>query len=97
MAKGVKTGGRKKGTPNKVTGTVREMVSKSISKELESLPYILAELEPKERIDSIIKLMPYILPKAEIKSEMEKQKTGSKTIIENFIANLNEHSRKKTV
>jgi len=47
-AKGYKTGGRKKGTLNKVTGTVCEMISKSISKELEILPQLLNQLEPKE-------------------------------------------------
>lgn len=32
MAKGQKTGGRKKGTPNKVTGNVREMVLRALDK-----------------------------------------------------------------
>ncbi|WP_206081816.1 hypothetical protein [Maribellus sediminis] len=69
MANGYKTGGRKKGTPNKVTGTVREMITKSISKELESLPVLFSQLEPKEKMDALIKLMPYIIPKAEVLAE----------------------------
>lgn len=32
MAKGQKTGGRQKGTPNKVTGNVREMVLRALDK-----------------------------------------------------------------
>ena len=31
MAKGVKTGGRKAGTPNKLTGAVKDMVLKALS------------------------------------------------------------------
>lgn len=73
MAKGYKTGGRQKGSKNKVTGTVKEMISKSISKELESLPKLLDQLEPKERMDALIKLLPYLIPKAEKDSE-EKDK-----------------------
>lgn len=64
MAKGIKTGGRQKGTRNKITGTVKEIITQSISNELESLPLLLQHLEPKERIDAIIKLIPYLIPKA---------------------------------
>jgi len=63
MARGVKTGGRKKGVPNKVSGTVREMISKSLNDEIESLPMLLSQLEPKERIETIIKLLPFIITK----------------------------------
>jgi hypothetical protein len=92
MARGVKTGGRQKGTPNKVTGTVREMISQSISTELESLPKLLKQLEPKERMDTIIKLLPYLIPKADPKQEPEKPKglTGN-AFIQNFINKVNEY------
>ncbi len=62
MAKGFKTGVRQKGMSNKVTGTVREMIRQSLSKELESLPELLGQLEAKERIDAIGKLIPYQQP-----------------------------------
>ncbi len=64
MAQGFKTGGRQKGTQNKVSGTIKEMISLSIRKELESLPTLLKKLEPKERIEVMIKLMSYLVPKA---------------------------------
>lgn len=64
MANGFKTGGRQKGTQNKVSGTIKEMISLSIRSELESLPTLLKNLEPKERIDAILKLMAYLVPKA---------------------------------
>lgn len=57
---GRKYGGRKKGTPNKITGTVKEMINKTLTKELESLPKLLSELSPKERVDAVIKFLPYL-------------------------------------
>ncbi len=64
MANGFKTGGRQKGTQNKVSGTIKEMISLSLRKELESLPELLIKLEPKERIEVMIKLMAFLVPKA---------------------------------
>jgi len=63
MAKGIKTGGRQKGTANKLTGTVKEMIGQLVAKEIENLPTVLNKLEPKEKAEFIIKLLPYILPK----------------------------------
>ncbi len=63
MAKGLKTGGRKVGTKNKLTGTTKEMISDIVTKELQKLPALLDLLEPKERIDILTKLLPYIAPK----------------------------------
>lgn len=63
MAKGVKTGGRQKGTSNKLTGTVKEMITQFVTDELQHLPTLLNKLEPKEKAEYIIKLLPYIAPK----------------------------------
>ncbi len=63
MAQGIKTGGRKKGTSNKLTGTVKEMITQFIENEIKHLPGILKQLEPKEKAELIIKLLPYIVPK----------------------------------
>lgn len=63
MAKGVKTGGRQKGTSNKLTGTVKEMITQFVTDELQYLPTLLNRLEPKEKAEYIIKLLPYIMPK----------------------------------
>lgn len=65
MAKGYKTGGRQQGTPNKLTRELRSILKNILAKELESLPDKLEKLEPKERLEMIIKLMPYVLPKIE--------------------------------
>lgn len=57
---GEKYSGRKKGTPNKMTKELR-----SVLKDLEVLKEKLDELETKERLEVLIKLMPYALPKVE--------------------------------
>lgn len=44
MTKRTKKGGRKKGAPNKITGTVKEMIKISLTKELESLQKLLIVL-----------------------------------------------------
>lgn len=63
MGIGVKTGGRKRGTSNKLTGTVKEMISQFVTNEVQHLPSLLEQLEPKEKAEYIIKLLPYIIPK----------------------------------
>ena len=63
MATGVKTGGRQKGTPNRTTKEAKQVLQNIVNKELENITTLLDKLEPKERIDSSIKLLPYIVPK----------------------------------
>lgn len=58
-----KTGGRVKGTPNKTTQTVRETLYNALRSEIIALPNYFAELPTEERINAIIKLLPYVLPK----------------------------------
>ena len=65
MAKGVKTGGRKPGTPNKLTSELRVKLKTIVEAELEALPEQIAALEGKERIELLIKLIPYVLPKVQ--------------------------------
>jgi hypothetical protein len=59
----IKYGGRQKGTPNKITKEVRERIQDIINTELESIDNLLAELTAKERLDIIIKLLPYVVAK----------------------------------
>jgi hypothetical protein len=60
---GKKTGGRVAGTPNKVTSELRETLKAIVASELESLPETLEQLQPKERLDLVIKLLPFCMPK----------------------------------
>ena len=60
---GVKYGGRQKGTPNKLTKELRSVLKDILYQELEQIKERLDALKPKERIELLIKLMPYVLPK----------------------------------
>lgn len=63
MAKGIKTGGRKKGTPNKLTNSIRETLAEVLNDyTLESLTSDLAELTPYERIKVTTSLYRLTLP-----------------------------------
>ena len=65
MAKGYKSGGRQKGTPNKLTTEIRSVLKDIIYYEIDTIEERLLQLEPKERIELVIKLIPYVLPKIE--------------------------------
>ena len=60
---GIKYGGRQKGTPNRLTKELRAVLKEALHKELESIDDSLDQLEPKERIEVLIKLMPFVFPK----------------------------------
>jgi hypothetical protein len=60
---GKKTGGRAVGTPNRVTGELRKSLKCIIAAELDALPATLSELPPKERLELLIKLLPFAMPK----------------------------------
>lgn len=65
--------GRPKGSLNKSTTQTKEIIQKVISSELDKLGAMLEQLEPKERIDAIAKLLPYILPKTSEVSIIENE------------------------
>jgi hypothetical protein len=60
---GNKYGGRQKGTPNKLTKELRSVLKDILYQELEQLQERLDVLKPRERVELLIKLMPYVLPK----------------------------------
>lgn len=70
--------GRKKGTPNKTTKDIREIMSRIVSSNF-SEPKItrdLKELSPKQRLDYLLRLAEFILPKPKsIEPEELKQLT----------------------
>lgn len=74
MATGFKTGGRKAGTPNKITGEIKEVLSEFLQKEINSLPEYFSAIEPKERLEVIAKLLPYILPRQQQFLDLESDK-----------------------
>jgi hypothetical protein len=59
----VKTGGRKPGSENKSTKEIREQISMIVSDNIELLKDDIQQLKPEQRIDVIIKLLPWAAPK----------------------------------
>ena len=66
-----KTGGRKAGTPNKVTGTVKEWIASIIDGNRQQFEDDLGELEPGERVRVISNLLQYVTPKMQSMSPEE--------------------------
>lgn len=62
MANGIKTGGRKAGTPNKLTFDTRQVLVNALANEFEQLPNLLEQLTPEQRIDAICKLAKFAIP-----------------------------------
>ncbi len=75
--KGMKLGGRTKGTPNKTTQKIKDAYSKLLKDNLETLQDDLSKLEPKDRLNFMLNLSEYILPKlARIEAEHEIKDTS---------------------
>ena len=60
---GNKYGGREKGTPNRITKELRSLLKDIMYDEIGALQERLDALKPRERVELLIKLMPYALPK----------------------------------
>ena len=48
-----------------LTNNLRETLKTIMQKEIERLPETLEALDPKERLNVVCKLMPYVFPKVE--------------------------------
>jgi hypothetical protein len=65
MAKGKKTGGRQKGTPNRLTSDIKAMLAKVVGDYTADKQFSddWKALEPKDRLALTEKFMQYIVPK----------------------------------
>ena len=61
--KGLKTGGRIKGSENKVTSQIREKIYLILENQFETFESELNNLKPKDKFELLIKLLPYVIPK----------------------------------
>jgi hypothetical protein len=59
---GKKTGGRQKGTPNKLSVSLREKISEFVEDETESILEEIAKLEGREKLEMYFKLLRYVMP-----------------------------------
>lgn len=58
-----KHGGRVRGTPNKVTSTLRAFITEIVNENRESLREDINSLESRDRVTILLKLMEFVLPK----------------------------------
>ncbi len=58
-----KTGGRQAGTPNKVSGDLKEFIVDLLNDNREQIKEDLKAMRPKERISAYLSMMQYVLPK----------------------------------
>lgn len=70
---GRKFGGREAGTPNRLTKELRDALKNILHHELELLPNHFSKLEAKDRLDMLVKLLPFVLPKVEAISHRENE------------------------
>lgn len=56
-------GGRVKGTPNKTTAELRQLVASIVEKNIDKVNDDLAKMQPKDRVAMLEKLMAYVLPR----------------------------------
>jgi hypothetical protein len=61
-----KSGGRIKGTPNLITAELRAVLRLILAKEFETLPETISAIKsPERRLEMIVKLLPYVIPRAQ--------------------------------
>ena len=77
-----KTGGRKKGSSNKITVAVKECISKMLTDYTNSETFMedFAQLEPKERLMIAEKLMNYVVPKMQSVAVEDVNKDKNSTV-----------------
>ena len=84
----VKTGGRKKGTPNKITSQVKEKLSQIIDETIDSLD--ISVMNSNQKIKLIQIGLQYIISKPQLIEEQEEQK-----VTVEIIDNLSKYSDKQ--
>jgi hypothetical protein len=57
-----KTGGRLKGTPNRITATLKFQLSQVLTSEYDRIPELLDKLTPTQRLNIVVRLSQFILP-----------------------------------
>ena len=81
MAKGVKHGGRKVGTPNKVSSELKEVLSEYCLNEFKFLNTNIEKLTLSERLVFFLKVLPFVLPKNGVPEANMKEGATSPIII----------------
>lgn len=63
--------GRTKGSQNKTTKAIKEFIMQLLCDNMEQITEDLKSLDPKERLQIIVGLLPYVLPKTKVEVRNE--------------------------
>ena len=74
---GQKTGGRQKGTPNKITAEIREFLASLVFDNMDLIRQDVKDMTPEQRAVFLPKILPYIAPKVKTVSETEEKNQAS--------------------
>lgn len=77
----IKQGGRAKGTPNKITAELKSILKEVVNNELANIEERLNTLDNKQRIELVIKLLPYVIPKQETTNQLPLNNTKARRLI----------------
>lgn len=78
-------GGRKKGTPNRISLQIRDEVEAHFGKTVAEVLLELSSRTPKERIDVLMFLMPYCYPKLQPIEIPDEQEDVSKEKLKQYL------------
>ena len=96
--KGLKTGGRQKGTPNKITSEIREKLNDYVYTEIDTLINNIDKIPIEKRLDLLTKILPYSIPKMsnievtsdnDINLDIEVSETEKQIILDRYKRMLN--------
>ncbi len=73
--------GRPKGSLDKVSRRVRELITELVEENLDSIQEDFKTLSPKDRLEMISKLLPYVIPKIKM-TDFEGKEPPRKMILE---------------
>lgn len=83
-----KSGGRKKGTPNKVTASMREFVADLLDSNRKQFSDDLKAVTPETRLHIMEKLMQYVIPKRQaVRAEIDMLSESELTELASIILN----------
>jgi hypothetical protein len=92
MAKGFKTGGRTRGTPNRATVSLGQEVERLIGKSVPAALVEVLQQTSKEdiKVKILMDLMPYLYPKRKSAEEVEEQAQEIDRLVVQFNYNLDD-------
>lgn len=75
-----KTGGRRKGSKNKMTPVIKDYLKDFVEAEIKRLPDVIGLLNASDRLNFLAKVLPYVRPR--------KQEVDIRTEVEALLANI---------